>query len=45
MRRQLPPEQLELLQQVRKRFATIAPLLDGDRVHLPCTVVHAVRVD
>ena len=45
MRQQLPPEQLEQMQQLRARFATIAPLLDGDRVHLPFTVVHAVRVD
>jgi hypothetical protein len=28
-----------------RRFEAIGPLLDGDCVHLPFTVVHAVRVD
>jgi SAM-dependent methyltransferase len=45
LRRQMPPDQLERMQEVAKRFATIAPLLDDDRMHLPFTVVHAVRVD
>jgi SAM-dependent methyltransferase len=44
MREQLTPEQLEQMRAVTDRFATIAPLLDGDRVHLPFTVVHAERV-
>jgi hypothetical protein len=33
------------MQEVAKRFAAIGPLLDDDRMHLPFTVVHAVRVD
>ena len=41
----MPPEQLERMKEVANRFATIAPLLDDDRMHLPFTVVHAVRVD
>jgi SAM-dependent methyltransferase len=45
LRQQIPPDQLEQMQQLRARFAAIAPLLDQDRVHLPFTVVHAVRVD
>lgn len=45
MRRQMPPEQLEQMQEIAKRFAAIVPLLDGDRVHLPLNVVHATRVD
>jgi hypothetical protein len=42
---QMPAEVLEQMQDVRERFSTIADLLDGDRVHLPFTVVHAHRVD
>lgn len=42
---QLPPEALEQMKDVRARFSTIADLLDGDRIHLPFTVVHAHRVD
>ena len=45
MAEQMPPEALEQMQDVRARFSTIADLLDGDRVHLPFTVVHAHRVD
>ena len=30
---------------VAARFTKIAELLDGDRIHLPFTVVHAHRVD
>ena len=45
MRQQLPPERLEQMQAVRDRFAAIVPLLDGDRIHLPFTVVHATRAD
>ncbi len=44
MRRQLPPEQQEQMARVSERFAVIMPLLDGDRVHLPFTVVHAARL-
>ncbi|HEX9176508.1 MAG TPA: class I SAM-dependent methyltransferase [Mycobacterium sp.] len=45
MRQQMSPEQVELMKKTRERFAAIVPLLDDDRMHLPFTVVHAVRVD
>jgi SAM-dependent methyltransferase len=45
MAEQLPPEALERMKDTKARFGTIADLLDGDRVHLPFTVVHAHRVD
>ncbi|MDT5209335.1 MAG: hypothetical protein QOF67_1750 [Mycobacterium sp.] len=45
MAEQMPPEALEQMRQVTERFAKVAELLDGDRVHLPFTVVHAHRVD
>jgi len=41
----MPPEALEQMREVTERFARIADLLDGDRVYLPFTVVHAHRVD
>jgi SAM-dependent methyltransferase len=45
MRELLTPEQFEQMRALRERFATIAPLLDDDRVFLPFTVAHAQRVD
>jgi hypothetical protein len=45
MAEQLPPEMLEQMKEVSSRFDRIADLLDGDRVYLPFTVVHAHRVD
>jgi hypothetical protein len=42
---QMPPEALEQMREVRERFAKVADLLDGDRVYLPFTVVHAHRAD
>jgi SAM-dependent methyltransferase len=45
MAEQMPPEMLEQMQEVTKRFEKIADLLDDDRVYLPFTVVHAHRVD
>ena len=45
MAEQMPPEALEQMKDVRARFSTIADLLDGDRIHLPFSVVHAHRVD
>ncbi|GFG53066.1 transferase [Mycolicibacterium agri] len=45
MQQQLAHETLEQMRDMAARFETIAPLLDGDRVHLPFTVVHAHRVD
>ena len=44
LRRELAPEQLERFANIARRFAVIKPLLDGDRLHLPFTVVHATRV-
>jgi SAM-dependent methyltransferase len=45
MAEQMPPEMLEQMKEVTSRFERIADLLDGDRVYLPFTVVHAHRVD
>ena len=45
MAEQVPPEALEQMREVTARFERIADLLDGDRVYLPFTVVHAHRVD
>ena len=46
MAEQMPPEALEQMKDVSRPVrAPIADLLDGDRVHLPFTVVHAHRVD
>lgn len=42
---QMPPEALEQMRAVTERFTKIAELLDGDRIYLPFTVVHAHRVD
>ena len=44
MRELLSPEQIEQMQDLRRRFSAIAPLLGDDRVYMPFTVVHAVRV-
>lgn len=45
MRDQLGPEALEQMRDVSARFATVAGLLEDDRLHLPFTAVHATRVD
>jgi SAM-dependent methyltransferase len=42
---QMPPEAVEQMRAVTERFEKIAEFLDGDRVYLPFTVVHAHRVD
>jgi SAM-dependent methyltransferase len=42
---EMPAEVREQMADLRARFDVIADLLDGDRVHLPFTVVHAHRVD
>lgn len=42
---QLPPEELEQIRDVADQFEKIAERTDGERVHLPFTVVHAHRVD
>jgi len=40
----MPPERLEALRQMGERMSKILPLVDGDRVFLPFTVVHATRI-
>ncbi|MBV9513226.1 MAG: class I SAM-dependent methyltransferase [Mycobacteriaceae bacterium] len=45
LRQQMPPDQLERMQAMAKRWAAILPVLDGDRVHLPIWVVHTTRVE
>jgi SAM-dependent methyltransferase len=45
MAEQMPPETMEQMRDVRARLSIITDLLDGDRVHLPFTVVHAHRAD
>ena len=40
----LPPERIEQMRQIGARMSTILPLVDGDRVHLPFTAVHATRI-
>ncbi len=45
MRQQMPQEQQDHMAEMGRRFSIIGPLLDDHRVHLPFTVVHAVRVD
>ena len=44
VRDQLPAEHLAQLRRMGERYAAILPWLDGERVHLPFTVVHATRV-
>jgi SAM-dependent methyltransferase len=39
------PEARKQMRSINERFATIVKLIDGDRVFLPFTVVHAERVD
>jgi SAM-dependent methyltransferase len=43
--RQMPSEQAEQMGGMAARMATILPLIDDGRVHLPCTVVHATKVE
>jgi SAM-dependent methyltransferase len=45
MEEQMPPDALEQMRAVAERFTKVAELLDGDRIHLPFTVVHAHRAD
>jgi hypothetical protein len=40
-----PSEQAEQMGGMAARMATILPLIDDGRVHLPCTVVHATKVE
>lgn len=40
----VPPERVEQMREMGERMSAILPLLDGDRVHLPFTVVHATRI-
>jgi SAM-dependent methyltransferase len=45
MAEQMPPEMLEQMKEVTTRFERVADLLDDDHMYLPCTVVHAHRVE
>lgn len=40
----MPPERVEQMRRMGERMSVILPLIDGDRVHLPFTVVHATRI-
>jgi len=42
---QLDPEAADQVRAVAERYTRIAELIEGDRVYLPFTVVHAHRVD
>jgi hypothetical protein len=42
--RQMPPGQAEQMRLSAERIATILPLIEGARIHLPCNVVHATRL-
>jgi len=39
----IPPERIEHMRRMAERMSVIIPLIEGDRVHLPFTVVHATR--
>ncbi len=43
--RQMPLGQAEQMRRMAQQMATILPLIDDGRIHLPCNVVHATRVD
>lgn len=43
--RQMPPGQAEQMRRMAERMATILPLINDGRIHLPCTVVHTTRGD
>jgi SAM-dependent methyltransferase len=43
--RQMPSAQAQQMRQMAVRMAAILPLIDGGRIHLPCTVVHMTRSD
>ncbi len=42
---QMPRGQAEQMRSMAERMATILPLIDDGRIHLPCNVVHATRVE
>jgi hypothetical protein len=42
---QMPPRQAEQMRLSANRIATILPLIEGARIHLPCNVVHATRTE
>jgi len=42
--RQMSPGQAEQMRRIAERMATILPLIDDGRIHLPCHVVHATRL-
>ncbi len=41
---QMPPRQAEQMRLASQRMTTILPLIDEERIHLPCNAVHATRV-
>lgn len=41
----MPPGQAEQMRSMADRMAKILPLIDDGRIHLPCNVVHATRLD
>ncbi|MEV6096884.1 class I SAM-dependent methyltransferase [Nocardia sp. NPDC051981] len=42
---QMPSELAQRMQRMAERMAVILPLIDDGRIHLPCHVVHATRMD
>jgi len=43
--RRMPPVQAAQMRRMAERMAAILPLIDNGRIHLPCNVVHATRMD
>ena len=43
--RQMPSGQAEQMGRMAARMAAILPLIGDGRIHLPCTVVHATKVE
>lgn len=41
----MPPRQAAQMRLNAERMATILPLIDDARIHLPCNVIHATRVE
>ncbi len=42
---QMPPELARKMHLMAERMAVILPLIDDGRIHLPCHIVHATRID
>ncbi len=43
--RRMAPGQAEQMRRMAQRMATIIPLIDDGRIHLPCNIVHATRAE